>query len=264
MKKLYADTRFGQIHARMLHAERDAGNAPLVCLHPAPSSGMYFTTVMPLLHSERTVVAPDYPGYGGSDATSAPPTIADYARALLGFLDAAGIEDPVDVLGFHTGCLVGTEMAIREPGRFRRLVLCDVPFFDKAQQEGLREKAAVPLGITAELDSIASAWQFDISSRIEHVPLARAFELFAEHLRAGDCDYMGFEAAFSFDCEGRFAELDADVVVLATQSGLHAPSERAAAVIPAAVFTDVPEVTTAVFESGAPAIAKRIIEALDR
>lgn len=261
--KTYGATKYGQVHARWLEARGSEPHAPLVCLHPAPSSGLYFTTVMPLLNDGRAVIAPDYPGYGGSDSLTDAPRIEDYAKAVLEFLGTTGIDAPVDILGFHTGCLVGTEMALARPERVRRLILCDVPYFDKAQQAELRGKAAQPLGITPELESLSAAWQFNVASRVEHVPLPRAFELFAEHLRSGDRDYLGFAAAFSYDCEARFAKLDADVVVLATQSGLHTPSEHAARSIAGARFVDVPEVTTAVFEAGAEAIAKRIIEALE-
>ena len=217
---------------------------------------------MPLLNTRRRVIAPDYPGYGGSDGPGADPSIADYAKAILEFLDSPDVDGPVDVLGFHTGCLVATEMAILAPERFRRLVLCDVPYFEAGQRGALLEQMAQPMGIDGDLACLEKAWTFNIASRIEHVPLQRAFELFAEHLRAGDNDYRGFAAAFSYDCEARFAELDADVVILATKSGLHAQTVAAADVVRGATFVDVPEVTTAVFELGAEAIAKRINEAL--
>ncbi len=262
IEKTYATTSYGQVHARFLKPRSDETAAPLVCLHPAPSSGLYFTTVMPLLNDVRRVIAPDYLGYGGSDAPGSDPGIVDYAGATLEFLDAGGIDGPFDVLGFHTGCLVGTEMAIRAPERFRRLVLCDVPYFEAAQRPALREQMAQPMGISGDMACLEKAWRFNVDSRIEHVPMPRTFELFAEHLRAGDNDYRGFGAAFSYDCEARFAELDADVVLLATQSALHAPTVAVAKVIRDAVFVDVPEVTTAVFELGAEAIAKRIIGAL--
>ena len=260
----YVTTGRGQVHARRLDAAGEETCPPLVCLHPAPSSGLYFTTVMPLLNRGRAVIAPDYPGYGGSDALPEPPSIADYAQAMLQFLDAADAGTPVDLLGFHTGCLVGVEMALTRPPAIRRLVLCDVPCFDAAQRQGLRDKMAKPMGISPELDSIAGAWRFNVTTRLDDVSLPRAFELFAEHLRAGDNDSLGFGAAFSYDCETRFAALQADVTVLATQSGLHAPSIRAAKTIPGATLVDVTEVTTAVFESGAAAIAKRITGALER
>lgn len=262
MKKLYGNTRSGQIHARVLAAAGEETAAPLLCLHPAPSSGLYFATIMPMLNAGRQVLAPDYPGYGGSDALAEAPTISDYACAMLDLLDAMSLDGNVDVLGFHTGCLVGAEMALEKPGRIRRLLLCDVPYFDTAQRNKLQRKMTQPMPITPKLESLTAPWDFNIASRIDTVPLPRAFELFAEHLRAGRNDYFGFSAAFSYDCESRFFELDADVVCMATKSGLHEATVTAHMAIRNSSFVDVPEVDAAVFERGAPAIAKRINEAL--
>ena len=218
---------------------------------------------MPLLNANRDVIAPDYPGYGGSDAPGETPTISDYAQAMLEFLECTGIDRPVDVLGFHTGCLVAAEMALVNAARIRRLVLCDVPCFEEEQRQALREKTAQPLKLDASLECLAAPWEFNITSRIGSLPMPRAFELFAEHLRAGSNDHFGFAAAFSYDWESRFAELDADVAVLATQSGLHEATVLAASTIRNATYTDVTDVTTAVFEAGAPAIAGHIKKALD-
>lgn len=238
----------------------------LVCLHPAPSSGLYFTTAMPLLNAGRQVVAPDYPGYGGSDPldvqSDSNPTIADYANAMLEFLSSIDIDGPVDILGFHTGCLVAAEMALIAPSRVRRLVLCDVPYFEAEQRKNLHAKMAQPLQLNGDLESISGPWKFNISSRIDSVPVARAVSLLAEHLRAGNTDHFGFAAAFTYDCDARFAEMNCDVTLLATQSGLHESTVAASRLIKGSHFVDVPEVTTAVFESGAKAISLRVDEAL--
>ncbi len=262
MNKFYADTGSGQLHARRLDAHGDVIHRPLLCLHPAPTSGLYFTTVMPLLNQGRTVIAPDYPGYGGSDPIGDSPTLADYAKSVLELLDGASISQPVDILGFHTGCLVGVEMAHQRSASVRRLVLCDIPYFTAEQQAGFREKMVRPLPLTSELESLADAWRFSVSGRLEDVTLDRAFELFVEHLRAGRQDALAFAAAFSYDCESRFAGLDADTVCLATRSGLHDATVAAAAAIPDARFVDVPEVTSAVFEAGAEAISGHILDSL--
>ena len=58
----YIDTPGGQLHCReWLPAV--ARRRPLLCLHPAPFSGLFYTTALPLLGRERVVLAPDYPGY---------------------------------------------------------------------------------------------------------------------------------------------------------------------------------------------------------
>lgn len=262
IKKLYGHSSHGQMHARCVDSDSATDQTTLVCLHPAPSSGLYFTSAMPLLNTGRRVIAPDYPGYGGSDLHDRNPTIADYANAILEFLASMDIESPVDILGFHTGCLVAAEMALIAPTRIRRLILCDVPYFDAEQRKNLHEKMAQPLALNTDLESISAPWNFNITSRIGSVPIARAVELLAEHLRAGDRDHLGFAAAFSYDCDARFAALDSDVTLLATQSGLHEPTVQAAQLIKNSEFVDVPEVKTAVFETGAKAICSRIDEAL--
>lgn len=255
MRKAYAATSLGQVHYREIASSGEKSSPPLLCLHPAPSSGLYFATVMPMLNQGRRVIAPDYPGYGGSDAIDEP-SIEAYASAVGELVDSMG--GPVDVLGFHTGCLVGAELKLTNPDAVRRLLLCDVPYFDADTRNKLAAKMAVSMPLTTELDSIAGAWDFDVASRVADVPLDRAFELFAEHLRAGTHEHYGFKAAFGYDCETKFKALSGDIVVLATQSGLHAPTVAAAELIADARFVDVSEVTTAVFEAGAEVISKHI------
>ncbi len=262
MRRIYADTSLGQVHARVLDAAGAETHPPLVCLHPAPLSGLYFTTTMPMLNEGRRVVAPDYPGYGSSDALAGAPAIEDYAQAMLAFVDAAGIEAPVDVLGFHTGCLVGSEMALREPRAVRRLILCDVPYFPADARPGLLRKMGQPPVITADVASIEPAWQFNVAGRVEDVPLPRAIELLAEHLRAGFNEHLGFAAAFSYASEERLPLLKSETTVIATQSMLRDPSLAAAASIPGATLVKADEISKAVFESGAGAIARRVMDAL--
>lgn len=263
IQKVYAQTSFGQVHARIMAPNGDERQAPLLCLHPAPSSGLYFQTAMRMLNTGRRVIAPDYPGYGGSDSLSEPPSIADYARAMLEFLADLGVPSPIDVLGFHTGCLVGTEMSIQKAAAVRRLVLCDVPYFSADARKSLYNKMAVPTPISADLNSIKGAWIFNVESRIEHVSLPRAIELLAEQLRAPERDHFGFAAAFTYPSEERLAHITVDTTILATQSGLHEQSIAAAELIPGATLVDVTEVCSAVFESGAEAICKRINTALE-
>ena len=259
----YADTQYGQVHVRCHYPVGEYNRPPIVCLHPAPSSGLYFKTAQPVLAQNRHVCAPDYPGYGGSDPQDKPLTIAEYASAIIETIGFLNFNQKIDLLGFHTGCLVAAEIAHSSPQWVRRVVMCDAPYFTTDEQAALRDKMTQPMPVTAELESLQKPWDFNVANRVDDVPLPRALELFAEHIRVGSHDWFAFDAAFSYDCEGRFSALQADVVCLATQSGLNAPTRAAADAIPGARFVDVPEVTTAVFEAGAEKISKRIHEALD-
>lgn len=77
---------------------REAGpcDAPvIVLLHGFPSSSRMFTTLLPLLASEYHLIAPDYPGFGHSDAPSPQEFsytfdhLADCVRMLLSHLNIA-------------------------------------------------------------------------------------------------------------------------------------------------------------------------------
>jgi pimeloyl-ACP methyl ester carboxylesterase len=262
IRKRYVESSVGEIHVREIAADNEQ-TAALICLHPAPSSGLYFATVLPLLNNRRRVIAPDYPGYGGSAKQDHPRSIEEYAGAMLETIDGLEIDGPVDLFGFHTGCLVALEMALQTPQRIAKLVLCDVPYFSIDVRQKLRADMAKPMPISADLESLADAWTFNVSNRLPDIPLPRAFDLFVEHLRGGAHDYFAFDAAFAYPCEEKFAALQRRVDVIATQSGLLEPSRAAASMLPDVRLLEALEVESPVFETGADAISKRILSVLD-
>ncbi len=266
IERFYVHTRIGQIHARRLEAAGSDAAPTLICLHPAPHSGLYFTSAMPLLNEHRRVVAPDFPGYGGSTRPDQLPSITDYAHAIIDLIDALGIpgDRPVDLLGFHTGCLVAVEVARLEPSAAGRLVLVDVPFFDARELVDMHAQAAQPAVLPTELVGLAAAWDRNVTSRLDAMPLDRAFELFVEQLRPGDAAHWGFHAAFTYPCTERFAQCATETLVIATDSSLTAATHQAAAALPDAELCDRPDITRVVFEASAQAIADEAIAWLDR
>jgi pimeloyl-ACP methyl ester carboxylesterase len=125
-----------QVHQWSNGAPGNAG-PDLVLLHPMPHDGLFFGAIAPLLGSGRTVIAPDYPGYGGSDPLDGTPTIGIYAEAMMTALRSREGGLPVDLFGFHTGCLVAVEMSLRYGADVRRLVQVDVPYFDPEKRKEL-------------------------------------------------------------------------------------------------------------------------------
>ena len=262
IRKSYLDAKVGQIHVRSLDAGGAGSRPPLICLHPAPYSGDYFATAMPLLNDGRRVVAPDYPGYGGSCRLDEPPSISNYANAVIDSVLAAEAGGQVDLLGFHSGCLVAAEISLLATDRVRRLVLIDVPYFDAETQKQFYPRVANPLELTRELECLTKAWDFNVASRKDVVPLARAFDMFVDQLRSGTRDHYCFHAAFTYDCVARFAEVSVPTTVIATQSPLLAATRAAGAALPHAVFSEIDSITTSVFEQGAAIIAREITKAL--
>lgn len=258
----YRPGRYGQVHFHRLAARERANRAPLLLLHPLPYSGVYFHTVMPLLNAHRMVIAPDYPGYGGSSPPPSAPAVDDYALTMLELLELIGAR-PVNLLGFHAGCLVAIEMALRAPAAVARLVLVDVPFFPVAERAELRTRAAKPRSLGTELASLAADWDSSVTRHVGAMPPQRAFELFVESLRSGERSHWGFRAVFSYACEQKLAGVTIPARVIATQSGLREATRRAAAALPGARLVECRDITRAVFEEGAHMIAAEIEAALE-
>jgi len=257
----YRPGRFGAVHLRYLAARDAERHPPLLCLHPAPYSGIYFTTVMPLLNAGRAIIAPDYPGYGGSAPTSSPPSVDDYAGAMLDLIDDMSIES-ADVLGFHTGCLVACEMALLDSATIRRLVLIDVPFFSGDERDELYARTTAPRSFDADSVTLASEWDSNVTKRLDSMPFARAFELFVESLRAGDRSHWGFHAAFTYLADQRFPNVTTPTHVIATRSRLLEPTRQAADALPNAALVERLDIERAVFEEGAERVAVEIDTAL--
>ena len=94
---------------------------PLLLIHGHSSRLEEYEALMPHLAARRRVVVPDLPGSGYSDKpTDRRYNLALYEDALLGFLDALGIERAHLAGGSLGGNLV-LRLGHREPERFDRL-----------------------------------------------------------------------------------------------------------------------------------------------
>lgn len=125
----FATTPFGQIHFR------EAGSGPvLLLLHSNGHSGRQFEPLMRLLSDRFRVIAWDQPGHGDSDPVTRHLSVADFAGAVIGFLDAMGL-DQVSVLGNSIGGAIAAELGGTHPDRIDRLFICECPLRDPADWE---------------------------------------------------------------------------------------------------------------------------------
>ncbi|MGI3903242.1 MAG: alpha/beta fold hydrolase [Janthinobacterium lividum] len=120
---------------------REAGprDAPTVLLlHGYPSSSRQYDALLPLLADRYHVIAPDYPGFGQSDAP--PPSRYAYtfdhlAQTMDGLVERLGIERHALFLQDYGGP-VGFRMAIAHPGRVSAIVIQNA----NAYEQGLGAK----------------------------------------------------------------------------------------------------------------------------
>ena len=131
-KRLYLDGQFGQIHVRTARPAdgSDATKPPLALFHHTPGSSRLYEAIIPLLATDRVVLAFDTPGYGLSDGPTAQPQIADYADALGEALATLVDGQPVDIVGHMTGSFIAVDLAVERPALVRRVVLSRSPVFN--------------------------------------------------------------------------------------------------------------------------------------
>jgi pimeloyl-ACP methyl ester carboxylesterase len=72
----------------------------------------------------RELIAFDLPGSGRSEPRPALMRMPGFADLITELLDALGLDDAVDVLGYSLGGIVAQELAHRHSDRVQRLVLC--------------------------------------------------------------------------------------------------------------------------------------------
>lgn len=134
--------RFAEVDGiRVFYREAGPTDAPtIVLLHGFPSSSRMYDTLIPLLAERYHLIAPDYPGFGHSDAP--PPeqygyTFDHLARTTGALLDQLGIERCCFYLQDY-GSPVGFRMMLARPERVSALIIQNA----NAYQEGLGPKWA--------------------------------------------------------------------------------------------------------------------------
>jgi pimeloyl-ACP methyl ester carboxylesterase len=228
----------------------------LLCFHQSPMSGRVFRRFLPIAGIDRCVYAPDTPGYGESDAPPSAPSIADYAGAMLDFLDSMRFRQ-VDLLGYHTGSAIAAELAIARPALVRRLVLVAVPVLEEAEREAFRRQPW-PTPIAEDGSHLLREWQRSQQWRGPGVTLEQLAGSFAEKLRNGPNAWWGANAVMNWPARKRLRLVRQPVLALRPRDDLWEATARARGLLPDARFVDLPDFGFGVFEVAPEAIAGQI------
>ncbi|HMI71310.1 MAG TPA: alpha/beta fold hydrolase, partial [Solirubrobacteraceae bacterium] len=100
---------------------RGGDGPPLLFLHAAGGAGTWLP-FHGLLARRFEVIAPDHPGFGGSDDMPEVEAIDDLVYHYLDVLDRLGLER-VNVVGGSVGGWIAAELAVHSPHRIERLAL---------------------------------------------------------------------------------------------------------------------------------------------
>ena len=224
---------------------------PLVCFHPTAYSGAFFAEFAALMAADRWVISPDTPGFGNSDQPAQMPTMHDYAAAMADALDGLGFgrlgAGAVDLLGFHTGCFVATELAAQRPDLVGRLVLPGIPFEEGAERaKSLKENAKEKAYFT-DAQEFARMWLTRYEWQGSAVTIPRLLELLGEELKSGPDHWWAYQAVFTYAAEKRLPLVTQPVLAIATEGDLAEPTAAAAALMPNARVERYPDLDAPLF-----------------
>ncbi len=219
VRRRYVDGPFGQIHLRFARPADPARESqpPLACFHYSPGSSRMYQFLLPLLATDRLVMAFDTPGYGLSEAPTEQPAIADYAKALATAVKSLTDAPQIDVLGHLTGSFIAIEMAVAEPDFVRRVVLSRSPVFS----EEMRTRGVTmfkDMHAQQQADPSGQYYMDSLKMGLDQLkpgdPLEYAMGVYTDSLLAGNNWVFGEVAAFSFRADVQMPKMTQPVLYI--------------------------------------------------
>lgn len=223
-----------------------------------------YEAVLPLLATDRTVIAFDTPGYGASAPPPAQPTLPEYADALaiaLGRLGHGERGRRIDLLGHLTGSLIAVELATTRPRWIRRLILSRAPAFDAERRRAY--VADVEARAAARREDSRGTYLIDrltrgLDSRPPDTPPSLYLGPFIDSVSPGDAWAWGDVAAIGYAAEDRFPKLTQPVLLFTYADSKDDAWKRTPSLIPKARVIELDGATDWVWQLEPQRIAEPI------
>jgi|SRR5712691_4539416 len=173
--------RGGEVDGLRLHYVVEGRGPAVVLLHGLGGFAESWRHNLAPLARRATVYALDLPGFGTSAKPRTHYRLADFARALHGFVEALGVGQ-ASLVGHSLGAAVAVTYALTRPARVDRLALIGgvVPGFSYSPA-WIYRLVALP-GVGEALSLVASAALFKAAlARCFHRPVRAEVDFFVEH-----------------------------------------------------------------------------------
>jgi pimeloyl-ACP methyl ester carboxylesterase len=260
IKRYYYDCSLGQLHVRKAGSD-SSEKTPLLCFHQSPQSSRAFTEILNTIGDTRHVIAPDTPGFGESDPPKDMPSIEDFANVMEELVDQLDI-DEFDILGYHTGALIGSELALRRPQQVRRLVLIGMPVFTQQEIDAFFE-IPWPLPMKEDGSHISAEWQRSVKWAGPGMTLPLIQRGFVDKLKAGDRAFWGGRAAMLYPYAEKLPQINQPILALGPKDDLWEISPRSEDLIQNGRFERWPDHGFGLFDVARVEISDKILSHLD-
>ncbi|NQY98451.1 MAG: alpha/beta fold hydrolase [Henriciella sp.] len=198
VRRGYLDGAHGQIHYRIAEARSEGGKPPLICLHQSPKCGLEFEIFMREASRDRTVIAPDYPGYGMSDPAPSEDatTIPMYAEEMWRVVDGLKLTT-VDVFGNHTGAKVAAQMALTQGVRVHAIAMISAAILTDEEREMFKDMFT-PIPLDDAHTRFTTSWARILERRSPGQTLEMMDRSMYMNMMGGEAYEWGHVAAFAW------------------------------------------------------------------
>ena len=250
-RRAYADTSIGQIHYRYAAPETPTDLSPLLLLHMSPASSLIYENFMNLMGESRACIAPDTPGYGNSDSHESPPRIEDFAAAMIELVENLDLDQPIDVMGYHTGSMTAVAMANQAPETVRKLVLVSAPIFTAEELKRFDQIYNTDSIWTPDGEKLLSLWKWFVEFfQVDTVNTVEAAgRIFYERLSGRERYWWGHHAAFEYQFAAALEQVNQPILVLNPNDDLAAMTPRAEPIMRNGRIHDLPNLTHGFLDS---------------
>lgn len=198
----------GRIHALVRTPAAPARTAVLL-LHQVPSSSWMWHRVMEVeALGGQLVVAPDLPGYGGSDAPQAPPRLEEIADHLVSCIRELH-EGPLVVVGHHTGAMLAAVLLLRHPAIITSGIAFGLPYEREWQVRYEKMGTFERLAPSDDPEQLRRLWEYTAASFEPESDPAWALRAMSDRLVAGPAWFHGYVALHTHDAASTLRELRA-------------------------------------------------------
>jgi pimeloyl-ACP methyl ester carboxylesterase len=218
---------------RQVHYRRAGSGPAVVLLHQSPASSAELLSLIHDLAGHWTVFAPDTAGNGLSDPLQlAVPGMADYATALVSFMDSVQLERAA-IYGFHSGAACALAVAHAYPQRVSAVIANGYTHMAPELLDDILNNYLVPLSLDWSGAHLAWAWA-RIREQFLFFPWYRAD---AEHqlgtgmprtevlqtavmdlLRAGEHYIAPYRAAFTYNRDIALRQMQVPTLVMTAKT----------------------------------------------
>ncbi|MCW5624352.1 MAG: 3-oxoadipate enol-lactonase [Burkholderiales bacterium] len=226
-----------------IHYTIDGDGPWLVMSHSLACSSVMWDAQAALLRDRFKVLRFDTRGHGGTDAPLGAYTLDQLADDLQGLLDGLGI-DRCSFMGLSMGGMIAMTHALRHPGRFDRMILCNTSSRippEAAPVWRQRIETATAQGVEPLVQPTLERW-FTAGFRERHPDVLAAV---AAQIRATPvAGYVGCcHAIPKLDLTDRLGGVQVPTLVIAGDQDIGTPLEMARAIqlaIPGAQLACIP------------------------